>query len=348
MSIRKHVKVIISIFFSIALFFYGLYIFNQAPLDLNGPIYNGPDGLAFFQEELVPYDLRSDVQDEYLLNIKTNLMQKEIFLPAQTLCVMVEKYIEGMKCRFQDPGTHDGELELISEAILLDQVAQTGRYGLSPKNQKQIVSPLYSLAFQCVVRKSSGIRSISELKGKRVAIGSHLSEERLLTQQILKTHQLDIDDYEPVYLNLEEATKAMELDLVDCIATHAPLPSQSISRMAANFDIALLPLDNNELIDDINRQLPGYELITIPSQAYKGIDRYILTAATKVILASERETKMFITYELTKALYDHLAEFKSIFPIDQEIKSNQINDSYLISFHQGAAKYYWERDLIWN
>ncbi|MPN63485.1 hypothetical protein SDC9_211244 [bioreactor metagenome] len=118
--------------------------------------------------------------------------------------------------------------------------------------------------------------------------------------------------------------------------------------MAANFDIVLLPLENVQLIDRIESFLPGYKMITVPSQTYKGMDRYILTAATKVILAAERETKLVITYELTKALYDHMAEYKSVFFIDQEIKGNQLNDKYPLSFHQGAVKYYWERDLIWN
>jgi len=306
------------------------------------------ESTPFFQEEIVPYDLLSDTQDEYLINIKTDLSAKETFQPAQAICAMVGKYVDEVKCRFQSQEKSDGELELISEARLIDQINQTGRYGLSPKTKKQIVSPLYTLGFQCVVRKSSGIRSIADLEDKRIAVGSLKSEERLLTQEMLKAHGLDERDYQPVFLDLTEATKAMEGGWIDCIATHAPVPSPTIARMASNFDIVLLPLENVELIDDIGTLLPGYELITIPSQAYKGIDRYILTAATKAILATERDTKMFITYEITKALYDHLAEFKSICNIDREIKSDQINNPYPVSFHQGAAKYYWERDIIWN
>ncbi len=306
------------------------------------------DSPPLFQEELIPYDLLSDVQEEYSINIKSQLSEDEIYQPAMALCVMVEKYADEMNCHFQQSGQHQGQLELISEALLIDQVSQSGIYGTVLKNQKQIVTPLYALAFQCVVRKSSGIRRLSELSNKKVAVGALNSEEELLTRRLLQAHGIDYSFFEPVYIGLTAAVKAMEAGLIDCIATHAALPSQPIAQMAANFDIVLLPLENVQLIDGIESFLPGYKMITVPSQTYKGMDRYILTAATKVILAAERETKLVITYELTKALYDHMAEYKSVFFIDQEIKGNQLNDKYPLSFHQGAVKYYWERDLIWN
>ncbi len=323
-----------------------LYFWSPALLS---PEPTPPAGTSpLFQEELIPYDLLSDVQEEYSINLESGLAKEEIYQPAMALCVMVEKYADEMNCYFQQPGQHQGQLELISEALLIDQANQTGLYGTILKNQKQIVTPLYALAFQCVVRKSSGIRRLSELNNKKVAVGALNSEEELLTRRLLQAHGLDYSSFEPIYIGLEEAVKAMDAGLIDCIATHASLPSQPIAQMAANFDIVLLPLENVELIDEIETLLPGYKIITIPSQTYKGMDRYILTAATKVMLAAERETKLVITYELTKALYDHMAEYKSIFFIDQEIKGNQLNDKYPLSFHQGAVKYYWERDLIWN
>lgn len=299
------------------------------------------------EEETIPYDMLEDNKDQYMLNISSNLPELEVYLPAMSISIMVEKYVEGMQCRFNAEGEHEGELELISEAMLLDELRQTGRYRIVPKNQKQLVTPLYSLAFQCVVRKSSGIRSLSELKNKRVVVGLRDSESELLTREIFKAHKIEYDDFVPVYLDLEDGIKAMEMGMVDCIAINDAVPSKSIATMAANFDITILPIDQVDLIDDIAQRLPGYEIMTIPSKTYKGMDRYVLTAVTKVLLVTERDTKLVIVYELTKALYDHMMEFKSIFPIDHEFKGDRINNKSSIFLHQGAAKYYLERELIW-
>lgn len=300
------------------------------------------------EEETIPYDMLEDKEGQYMLNISSNLPELEVYLPAMAVSIMVEKYVEGMQCRVNADGEHEGELELISEAMLLDEVKQTGRYRIVPKNQKQLVTPLYSLAFQCVVRKSSGIRSISELKNKRVVVGVRDSESELLTREIFKAHNIEYDDFEPYYFKLEDGIKAMEKGLVDCIAINAAVPSMAIARMAANFDITILPIEQIDLIDDISQRLPGYDIMTIPLRTYKGMDRYVLTAATKVLLVTERDTKLVIVYELTKALYDHIMEFKSISPIDREFQGDRINNKSSILFHQGAAKYYFERELIWN
>lgn len=300
------------------------------------------------EEDVIPYDLLADVKEEYALNIRSGLPEHETYIPAQALCIMVEKYVDGMQCHYQDTGKHEGELVLISEAMLMDEVFQTGRYGLASNKQMQVVTPLYTLAFQCVVRKSSGIRSLNELKGKRVAVGPLGSENERLTHDLFEAHGLDYADFDPVYMDLNDAATAMEMGKIDCIAIHAAVPSPAIARLASNFDIALLPLDRVDFIDRISDILPGYEIITIPNQTYKGMDRYILTAATKVMLAADRDTKLVITYEVTRALYDHISEFKSIFPIDREIKGDQLNNKSAVSFHQGATKYFWERDLIWK
>lgn len=304
--------------------------------------------LILQEEEITPYDLLADVKEEYALNIQSRLPESEISIPAQALCVMVEKYVNAMNCRFQDPGEHEGELHLISEALLLDEVFETHRYGMTSNKQLQVVTPLYTLAFQCVVRKSSGIRSLSELAGKKVAVGPLGSEAELLARRIFQSQGLEMDSFIPVYVDMAEAAKAMEYGFIDCIAVHSTVPSPYIAHLASNFDIALLPLDQVPFNDRISDILPGYEQVTIPSQTYKGMDSYILTAATKVILAADRDTKMVITYEVTKALYDHMPEFKSIFALDREIKGDQLNDRSAISFHQGATKYFWERDLIWK
>jgi TRAP transporter TAXI family solute receptor len=304
--------------------------------------------LVLQEEEVVPYDLLSDVKDEYALSIRSGLPESEIYIPAQALCVMVDKYVDAMDCHFQYSGDQEGELQLISEAMLLDEVFDTHRYSLSSNKQLQVVTPLYTLAFQCVVRKSSGIRSLNELTGKRVAVGSLGSEAELLTREIFKSQSLDEDSFIPIYMDMPEAALAMEKGLIDCIAVHSSVPSPFIARLASNFDIALLPLDQGRLNDRLSELLPGYEMVTIPNQTYKGMDSYILTAATKVMLATVRDTKMVITYEVTKALYDHMPEFKSIFAADREIKGDQLNDRSAVSFHQGATKYFWERDLIWK
>ncbi|MEA4891883.1 MAG: TAXI family TRAP transporter solute-binding subunit [Peptococcaceae bacterium] len=309
---------------------------------------NPESGIDLFPPEEIPYDLLSDIKEEYSLNISSSFSGCEVYIPAEALCVMVEKYAEEMKCSFQGYGDYDGRLELISEALLLDEAAQTAKYGLRPKNQKQIVTPLYSLVFQCVVRKNSGIHSLADLRNKRVAVGGRFSEEEMLTREILRLHGLEYADFEPVYLDLEDATMAMEAAEIDCIAAHSALPSKLIARMSANFDILLLPLEEPGLIEDPGGALPGYEVVTIPAQTYKGMDRYILTVATEVLLAAERETKMIVTYEVIKALYDHMIECKSIFPLDREIRIDRLNEKYPVSFHQGAVKYYWEREFIWN
>lgn len=290
----------------------------------------------------------ADLDNYYRLRLESDLPHEDVYLPAMATCIMIEKYVEEMNCRFNGEGTFQGELSLMTEALLIDQVNETHLYGWSEPTQKQVVTPLYSLTFQCVVRKSSGIRSIGDLAGKKVAIGLYRSESMRLSQALLLAHGLKKEEVEWVYLDLAAAIKAMEEHRVDALAFHLTLPSPALAAMATNFDLLLLPLEQAELVDRLEEHFPGYESVTFAPQTYKGVDRYGMTAATTVMLVTERDTKMAITYEVARGLYEHMSEFKALFPLDKEIRANRLNKDFSVSWHQGAAKYFIERDLLWN
>ena len=77
------------------------------------------------------------------------------------------------------------------------------------------IASLYPETCQFVVREDSGIKSIADLKGKRVAVGAAGSGAEANARQILEAYGLTYNDIEEQFLSFAEGAYAIKDGTVD-------------------------------------------------------------------------------------------------------------------------------------
>jgi hypothetical protein len=193
-----------------------------------------------------------------------------------------------------------------------------------------------------ITPKSSGVKTLADLKGKRVVVGPSGAGFEYFVQPILKQHGLTYDDFTAL-----NNTQAGAVDmLADGAAAAAFLggavPTASITQACASQDIYFVPFDKeakNRLIETY----PFFEAATLPAETYRGQSEpfeglnvgsmHLITAASM-----DEET----VYQFTKILYEHREEVAQKHPAGRAINPKNVVKDTGAPFHPGAIRYYKE------
>jgi TRAP transporter TAXI family solute receptor len=186
------------------------------------------------------------------------------------------------------------------------------------------------------------VRTIGDLRGKRVVVGPAGAGFEFFVQPILRAHGLSFDDFTPL-----NATQAASVDmLADGSAAAAfiggAVPTASISQAAAGQSIVFVPFDETarqQLIDEYLFFRPA----TIPAEtyrgqttAYEGLD----VGSMHLITAADQDEE--VVYQMTKLLYEHREDVTATHPAGRAINPTNVVRDTGTSFHPGAIRYYRE------
>jgi len=264
-----------------------------------------------------------------------------------SMTAVISKYVDGVNASAISTDGSIENVELMKEGkvdLLLG--AANSLYvaynGLEPFNEpyKDLrgIAVLYPEVFQFIVLKDSGINTVYDLIGKRVAVGNLESGNRRTAKELLSIHSIEFDEIEPVYLSYRDGVIALKNGYVDCVILGAGIPTVAVVDGASEMDINILSLDM-ELFKDYER-FNYLTPFTIPEGTYIGVNHDVMTVSSPALLATNVEMDEDIVYEITKALFEHLDEIRSTHPQGANIKLNNIYSGMSIPIHLGAEKYY--------
>ena len=99
---------------------------------------------------------------------------------------------------FYQPGTEYALTELIPARQAQPKLA------VRPENQVCFIANLYSQVLHVIVPSDSGIETVEDLKGRRIAIGDQGSGDLAASLPLLRHLQLKLNQIEPAYLSYQE------------------------------------------------------------------------------------------------------------------------------------------------
>ncbi|NPV70444.1 MAG: TAXI family TRAP transporter solute-binding subunit [Firmicutes bacterium] len=207
-----------------------------------------------------------------------------------------------------------------------------------PVRGLRAVAALYPEVFQFIARKESTARSISDLKGLRVAVGSRSGGTHLTFLELLKAHHLDPEDMQLEYLSFSEAVFAMQANMIDVAVVGAGIPTPAIEDMAAMFDIKLLEVDPDRTRGFIKTQ-PYLTQYRIPAGTYRGVDHDILTIASPALLVTTDRLPDGVVYALAESMFGNVELLRSQ-PHCKNIQIEAATRGLSIPLHPGAERYY--------
>lgn len=220
-----------------------------------------------------------------------------------------------------------------------------GYSGENPfKGEKQNIvglMTLYRSALQVAVLDSSPIKSIADLKGKKVNVGPTGSVAIEMTKALLRENGIDPDkDIKPVNLSYDEGgSKLVDGDL-DATVYLAGVPTSGLLNISSTNKIRLLSLDE-KVADSILSKYPYYDKVTIPAGTYKGIDSDTNTLQAWTALIVNPNMPEEVAYEIVKIILEHTDELQEVHEVLKDV-SLENAARMPIPLHPGAKKYFEE------
>lgn len=205
------------------------------------------------------------------------------------------------------------------------------------------VAALY--AEVCQVVSSEDIKSIADLKGKRVSVGDAGSGVEFNARQILEAYGISFDDIKKNNLGFGDSADALKDGKIDAFFCTAGAPTTAIVELATTNTINLLGIDD-EHASALKEKYPFYTQYAIPGGSYKGIDSDVMTVAVKATLICSSELSEDAVYELTKGIFENKDDITAAHAKGSELSPEYAVDGISVPFHPGAEKYFKEVGAI--
>jgi TRAP transporter TAXI family solute receptor len=130
---------------------------------------------------------------------------------------------------------------------------------------------LYGAPAHLVTLASSGINSVADLAGKRVAVGGAGSGAASAAQRLFTALGL-WDKMDVEFLGYSEAASAMGDKLLDAFWVFAGFPNSSVIQAAASNPIKIIDVVAEAKTAGFFESYPFYTLLEIPAGTYSGVD----------------------------------------------------------------------------
>jgi hypothetical protein len=207
------------------------------------------------------------------------------------------------------------------------------------------IASLYPETIHIVATKASGIKTIEDLKGKRVGVGAPNSGTAADAEIILKAHGLTFDDMKVDYIDFNEVAQRLIDGQIDAGFTTAGYPTSSIIDIATKRDMVLIPI-SEEKIKELVAEIPYYGATVIPAGIYKGVDEPVPALATPALWICDAKLSPTVVYKMTKALWEHRDILAKVHSQGKNITLASALNGMGVPLHLGAELYYKEVGLI--
>lgn len=232
------------------------------------------------------------------------------------------------------------ELAFLMSDVLSDALAGTNSFPNKIENVQQIAA-LYPNYVQVVTSKRSGIKTLADLRGKRVAVGAQNSGVEVNARSILNGHGITYDDISVDYLGYAEAADAMKGGKLDAAFLTSGLPNASLLELEQGFDLQLVSI-LPENISEIAKDKSYFIALEIPKNTY-GNEEAIPTAAIMNALVIRADLSEDDGYKLTKTFFESLDNLRNSHQAMRDVSLEQAQEGLVAPLHPGAAKYYAEQ-----
>jgi TRAP transporter TAXI family solute receptor len=207
------------------------------------------------------------------------------------------------------------------------------------------VARLYDDYVQLVVPRDSDIRSVADLKGKRVAIGPPHSGVRLIANRVLKAADIDAKkDITPLADGIDTGPDRLKRGEIDAFFWSSGLPTAGLERLSADYAFRFVPI-GTDLVAKLHDQGGAsryYRATNMPESAYPVVQNgsTVATIAVSNLLVTRKDMDPRLTEWVTRTVLD------SRDGIGAHVHSAQLVDVRTaiytdpLALHDGARRYY--------
>jgi TRAP transporter TAXI family solute receptor len=216
-----------------------------------------------------------------------------------------------------------------------------------PLENLRTLARLYPESIHLVARKDSGIKSVADLKGKRVSVGEKGSGTLVETRLILNAHGLKLSDVQAAHIRPGPSADQLADGDLDALFFTGGAPLQAIADLAGRAEITLVPI-RGKAADKLAAVFPYLSHNVIPAGTYPNQDVAVETLAVGAVLLTTTDMTDEMAYALTRSLWHPVSMelYRTGHPGGRLLDPDSADDGTGVPLHDGAARFYDERRKI--
>ncbi|MBI3003187.1 MAG: TAXI family TRAP transporter solute-binding subunit [candidate division NC10 bacterium] len=272
------------------------------------------------------------------------------------MAALISKYLPGVEATAEVTTASVDNMKLlhagkIALALTLPDTAWEAHEGklrgLPERVAVRSLAALYSNYMHIVTLEGNGIRSVADLKGKRVSTGAPGSGTEVKGLRVLEAYGLTPKDLRSQdRLGAAESAGALKDRKLDAFIWDGGLPTAAVLDVAATPGIKIAIIPHGDAVPKmVAKYGPLYFAGNIPKATYAGMTADAPVAvATNLLVAHERMEES-LAHQITKVLLEHTPELVAVHKAAQEITLKSAVVGSPVPFHPGALRYYREKGI---
>jgi len=268
------------------------------------------------------------------------------------MAVVIQKTTD-LRCAAESTGASVENCRLVGAkesdmGMVMGSIAYKAIQGEQPFEKKfplVALFQMYPAPEHIVTLSGKGIKSVKDLKGKKVSIDVPGSGCAVMAKAILEEHGFNLErDLTIAHLSQSESVQALKDGVVDAVFFNFAYPGAAVLDLAATRDILLIPIEA-AMADKIVKKYPYYVKITIPAKTYPKADYDVLCLGDSNVLIANKQMEDEVAYKVVKAIFENVDKGKwaliHIHPIASQLTPKNAVISP-IELHPGAIRYFKE------
>jgi TRAP transporter TAXI family solute receptor len=210
---------------------------------------------------------------------------------------------------------------------------------------------LYPNLMHVVTVESTGIKSMKDLKGKRISTGAPGSATEVMAFRLLEAAGLDKDkDVKRERLSVAESVNAVKDRKIDAFFWVGGLPTAAVTDLANSPGMKIVMVDTSDEVPIMNKKYGNlYFTAIIPKAMYSGMAKDNKVAAVANILVVNANMPDDQAYKIVKTMFDNKLDLVRTHQEYMNVSlENQKTKSTPVDFHPGALKYFKEKNVKLN
>jgi TRAP transporter TAXI family solute receptor len=203
------------------------------------------------------------------------------------------------------------------------------------------VARIYDEYIHLVVPRDSPVRTLADLRGRRVSTGARDSGTELVATRLLAVDPaIDAKDVTPVNLGVDQSAKALANGTIDAFFWQGGLPTATVADLAQRFPVRFVQLDGLvDALTEVPKWGAEYRRGVIPDGAYAGVGA-TPTVAMADLLVTSADTDPGLVRQVTRVLFNARETIARVVPVAYALDPRSAVATGPVPLHDGAAKYY--------
>ena len=201
---------------------------------------------------------------------------------------------------------------------------------------------LYSNYMHLVATEESGIKTVADLKGKRVSVNTAGSGTEIIANRIMEAAGINPEkDIQRQRLSVGESVNAMKDKKIDAFWWSGGSPTAGVTDLTSTPGMKVRFIANAEYIQKMSDKYgPFYFKLPMPKGTYPTQDADVDTVGVANLLVVNEKFDASLAYDILKMMVDKKADLGLIHAEGKNFGLPQATVGSPVPFHAGAIKFY--------